>query len=59
MFIISVLAMLSLGFQNYLFASSASSLTSKLRSLNLRAMLRQDSKSFSEFNDVMFLQLCS
>lgn len=42
-FIISVLAMISIGSQNYLFASAASSLTSKLRSLSFRAILRQDS----------------
>jgi ATP-binding cassette subfamily B (MDR/TAP) protein 1 len=59
MFIISILAMLSIGFQNYLFSSSASSLTSKLRSLSLRALLRQDSKTFSEFRGVMALQLYS
>ena len=35
--------MLSIGIQNYLFASSAASLTSKLRSLSFRAILRQDS----------------
>ena len=42
-FIISLLAMLSIGSQNFLFASAASSLTSKLRSLGFRAILRQDS----------------
>ena len=42
-FIIAVLAMISIGIQNYLFASSAASLTSKLRSLSFRAILRQDS----------------
>lgn len=46
-FIIAVLAMISIGFQNYLFAASASSLSYKLRSLCLRAILRQDSKSVS------------
>ena len=42
-FIISILAMISIGTQNYLFAASAASLTSKLRSLSFRAILRQDS----------------
>jgi hypothetical protein len=44
-FIVAILAMLSIGLQNYLFSSSASSLSRKLRSLSLRAVLRQDSKS--------------
>jgi hypothetical protein len=35
--------MISIGSQNYLFASAAASLTSKLRSLSFRAILRQDS----------------
>lgn len=46
-FIVSILAMISIGSQNYLFSSSASSLSYKLRSLCLRAILRQDSKSIS------------
>ena len=49
-FIISLLAMLSIGSQHFLFASAASSLTSKLRSLGFRAILRQDS---------MLLRRCS
>ena len=36
--------MMCIGFQNYLFSSSAASLSRKLRSLSLRAILRQDSK---------------
>lgn len=39
--------MISIGSQNYLFSASASSLSYKLRSLCLRAILRQDSKSVS------------
>jgi hypothetical protein len=39
--------MVSIGSQNYLFSASAASLSSKLRSLCLRAILRQDSKSVS------------
>ena len=41
-FIIAILSMIAVGFQNYLFASSAAELTSKLRSLSFRAILRQD-----------------
>ncbi len=37
--------MISLGSYNYLFSASASSLSYKLRSLSLRAIVRQDSKS--------------
>ena len=46
-FIISILAMICIGSQNYLFSASAASLSRKLRSLSLRAILRQDSKSVS------------
>jgi ATP-binding cassette subfamily B (MDR/TAP) protein 1 len=46
-FIVSILAMISIGSQNYLFSASAASLCYKLRSLCLRAILRQDSKSVS------------
>ncbi|KAI9462777.1 P-loop containing nucleoside triphosphate hydrolase protein [Lactarius psammicola] len=45
-FIIAILAMISIGIQNYLFAHSAASLTSKLRSLSFRATLRQDIEYF-------------
>ncbi|KAH9000914.1 P-loop containing nucleoside triphosphate hydrolase protein [Lactarius hatsudake] len=45
-FIISILAMISIGAQNYMFAQSAASLTSKLRSLSFRAILRQDIEYF-------------
>jgi len=45
-FVISILAMISIGLQNYLFASSAASLCKKLRSLSLRATLRQDIEYF-------------
>jgi hypothetical protein len=47
-FIIAILAMISIGCQNFLFSSAAASLSSKLRSLSLRAILRQDSKLVSE-----------
>ncbi|KAH9985634.1 P-loop containing nucleoside triphosphate hydrolase protein [Russula compacta] len=45
-FIVSILAMISIGSQNYLFAASAASLSCKLRSLSLRAILRQDIEYF-------------
>jgi hypothetical protein len=46
-----------MGTGNYLYSASASSLSSKLRSLSLRAILRQDSKSVSYFPDIMPLRL--
>jgi len=58
-FIISILAAFSIGLQNHLFTTSASSLSRKLRSLSLRATLRQDSKSDSQFLDVISSQFCS
>jgi hypothetical protein len=45
--------MISIGSQNYLFSASAASLSSKLRSLSLRALLRQDSKSVSEYHSTL------
>jgi hypothetical protein len=42
--------MVCIGFQNYLFSSSAASLSCKLRSLSLRAILRQDSKLVSDYH---------
>ncbi|KAF7346412.1 hypothetical protein MSAN_01869100 [Mycena sanguinolenta] len=47
-FIISLLSMICIGFQNYLFASSAAKLTMKLRSLSFRAILRQDIEFFDK-----------
>jgi ATP-binding cassette subfamily B (MDR/TAP) protein 1 len=52
-FIIAVLAMISIGCQNFLFSASAASLSMKLRSLSLRAILRQDSKLVSECRDTL------
>ena len=48
-FIIALLSMVCIGFQNYNFAAAAAYLTSRLRSLSFRAILRQDSKHF-DFN---------
>ncbi|KAI0287206.1 P-loop containing nucleoside triphosphate hydrolase protein [Russula brevipes] len=47
-FNVAILALLSIGLQNYLFSSSASSLSRKLRSLSLRAILRQDIEYFDQ-----------
>jgi len=43
MFIIGILSMPAIGFQNYLFSSAASTLTARLRTLSFKAILRQDS----------------
>ena len=47
-FIIAILSMIAVGLQNYLFASSAAELTSKLRALSFRAILRQDIEFFDK-----------
>jgi ATP-binding cassette subfamily B (MDR/TAP) protein 1 len=47
-FLIAILSTLSLGSQNYLLAYAASVLTSRLRSLSFKAMLRQDVAFFDE-----------
>ncbi|KAG6837188.1 hypothetical protein H0H93_013415 [Arthromyces matolae] len=47
-FIIAIISTLAIGFQNYLFASSAAALTAKLRSLSFRAILRQDIEFFDK-----------
>lgn len=49
LFIIAIISMFTIGFQNYFFAASAASLTQKLRSLSFRAVLRQDSESLVFF----------
>jgi ATP-binding cassette subfamily B (MDR/TAP) protein 1 len=43
-FIIAIVATLTMGIQVYLFSMAAARLTSKLRSLSFKAILRQDSK---------------
>ena len=45
MFLIAILSTVAIGFQNYLFAGAAATLTARLRSLSFKAMLRQDSKT--------------
>ncbi|VDB95413.1 unnamed protein product [Peniophora sp. CBMAI 1063] len=45
-FVISILAFLAMCSQNYLFASSAASLTQRLRSLAFKSVLRQDIEYF-------------
>ncbi|KAJ6530072.1 P-loop containing nucleoside triphosphate hydrolase protein [Mycena vulgaris] len=47
-FIIAILAGVSVGSQNYLFASAAATLTMKLRALTFRAILRQDIEFFDK-----------
>lgn len=44
LFIIAIGSMLALGIQSYMFASTAATLTAKLRSLSFKAILRQDSE---------------
>jgi hypothetical protein len=44
-FVVALVAVMSVGLQNYLFSSVAASLTSKLRSLTFKAILRQDGGS--------------
>ncbi|KAI0050297.1 P-loop containing nucleoside triphosphate hydrolase protein [Auriscalpium vulgare] len=47
-FLIAIISAVSIGFQNYFFAASAASLTSKLRSLSFKAILRQDIEYFDQ-----------
>jgi hypothetical protein len=56
-FIVSILAGLSISMSNYSYSASASALSWKLRSLSLRAVLRQDSKSISYFGNAKGIPL--
>ncbi|KAG1751165.1 P-loop containing nucleoside triphosphate hydrolase protein [Suillus lakei] len=47
-FIIAILSAISIGFQNYYFASSAAILTAKIRSICFKAILRQDIEYFDK-----------
>ncbi|KAF9242534.1 P-loop containing nucleoside triphosphate hydrolase protein [Melanogaster broomeanus] len=47
-FIIAILAAIAFGSQNYFFASSAAILTSKLRSLGFKSILKQDIEFFDK-----------
>ncbi|KAJ6527152.1 hypothetical protein B0H19DRAFT_1335178 [Mycena capillaripes] len=47
-FIIALISTVLIGFQNYLFSSSAARLTKKLRSLSFKAILRQDIEFFDK-----------
>jgi len=47
-FLIAIISTASIGAQNYLFSSAATSLTSKLRSLSFKAILRQDVEFFDK-----------
>lgn len=51
LFLIAIISMFSIGVQNYIFASTAATLTAKLRSLSFRAILRQD----GEFCKALFI----
>jgi len=42
LFIIAIISTTTMGLQNYLFSSSALSLTARLRNLAFKALLRQD-----------------
>lgn len=44
-FVIAVISTVLIGIQNYMFGVTSADLTSKLRSLSFRAILRQDSES--------------
>ena len=43
-FLIAILSTVAIGMQNYAFSSAAAMLTSRLRMLSFRAILRQDSE---------------
>ncbi|KAI0319342.1 multidrug resistance protein 1 [Amylostereum chailletii] len=45
-FVISIISAVSIGGQNYYFASSAAALTNKLRAISFKAILRQDIEYF-------------
>ncbi|KAJ7212049.1 multidrug resistance protein 1 [Mycena pura] len=47
-FIIAILSTFCIGFQNYLFASAAATLSTRLRQLSFRAILRQDIEFFDK-----------
>ncbi|KAG2338495.1 P-loop containing nucleoside triphosphate hydrolase protein [Suillus weaverae] len=47
-FIIAILSAISIGFQNFYFASSAAILTAKIRSICFKAILRQDIEYFDK-----------
>lgn len=48
LFIISLIAFMTIGTQNYLFGASAAELTAKLKSLSFKAILRQDGEDLIE-----------
>lgn len=41
-FVIAIISTMTIGIQNYLFGATAAELTSKLRAVSFRAILRQD-----------------
>ncbi|CAA7271334.1 unnamed protein product [Cyclocybe aegerita] len=48
LFVIAVISTMAIGFQNYLFSASASTLTARLRTLSFKAILRQDIEFFDK-----------
>jgi ATP-binding cassette subfamily B (MDR/TAP) protein 1 len=48
LFLIAIVSMVTIGIQNYMFSSTAATLTAKLRSLSFRAILRQDIEYFDQ-----------
>lgn len=48
-FIIAIISTMTIGIQNYLFGATAAELTSKLRAVSFRAILRQDGESMRFF----------
>ena len=56
-FLIAVLSTICIGLQNYLFASSASVLSSRLRSLSFKAILRQDGEWYEFRNSWLKLMI--
>jgi ATP-binding cassette subfamily B (MDR/TAP) protein 1 len=45
-FLIAIISLITSTIQNYMFASTAATLTAKLRCLSFRAILRQDSEFY-------------
>ena len=49
-FIIAIVSTFAIAMQNYMFSKTAAILTARLRRLSFKAILRQDSKSFSQLS---------
>jgi len=48
LFLIAIISSFTIGFQNYLYAKAASTLTARLRTLGFKAILRQDIEFFDK-----------